>query len=324
MENLLSVKNLCTYFKTSDGIVHAVEDLSFDVGKGQTVAIVGESGCGKSVTSLSILSLVSYPGYIASGEILFDGKDLTKLNKNEIRAYRGRRISMVFQEPMSSLNPVLTVGDQISECFRLHRKLSKKEARIESIKMIEEVGIPRAEVVFDNYPHQLSGGMRQRIMIAIALALDPDLLIADEPTTALDVTIQAQILDLMNRLIKKRGKGMIIITHDLGVVAEVADEVVVMYAGRAVEKSEVHELFRNPQHPYTTCLLASLPDMDNPKEELYSIPGMVPNLLHLPKGCSFCTRCPIADESCTQDMPEHVEVRPGHFARCCKAGEKVL
>lgn len=323
-EKLLEVKNLCTYFKTSDGLVRAVDGVSFSLERGKTLAIVGESGCGKSVTSFSIAGLLSYPGYIAGGEILFDGTDLTKLSERQMRPYRGRRISMIFQEPMTSLNPVLTIGQQLDEIFTLHQKLSKAEAKKRSIDMIEMVGIPRAEVIHGNYPHQLSGGMRQRVMIAIALACDPDLLIADEPTTALDVTIQAQILELLNRLIKERGKSMIFITHDLGVVAETADDVMVMYAGKPVELAGVHELFRNPIHPYTQCLLASLPDMKNLNRELYSIRGMVPNLLHLPKGCYFCPRCPLAKGTCTEELPSMMEVAPGHFAACCCPGEKVV
>lgn len=323
-QKLLEVKNLRTYFKTSDGLVKAVDDVSFSLDSGKTLAIVGESGCGKSVTSLSITRLIAPPGYIAGGQILLNGEDIVKLNKKQLRAFRGQRVSMVFQEPMTSLNPVLTVGEQLSEIFRLHRKCSRKEARELSIDMIGKVGIPRAEVIFKNYPHQLSGGMRQRIMIAIALSCDPELLIADEPTTALDVTIQAQILELMDRLIRQRGKSMIFITHDLGVVAETADDVMVMYAGKAVESADVHELFRSPMHPYTACLLASLPDMEHERKTLYSIPGSVPNLLHMPAGCAFCPRCPLADERCKTQAPELTEVRSGHLVRCHKAGERVV
>ena len=323
-EKLLEVKNLCTYFKTSDGIVKAVDGVSFSIEKGKTLVIVGESGCGKSVTSFSIAGLLSYPGYIAGGEILLKGKDLTKLSEKEMRAYRGKRISVVFQEPMTSLNPVLTIGQQLDEIFMLHQKVSRAEAKKKSIEMIELVGIPRAAVIHGNYPHQLSGGMRQRIVIAMALACDPDLLIADEPTTALDVTIQAQIIDLMNRLIKERGKSMLFITHDLGVVAEIADDVMVMYAGKPVEYANVHDLFNNPAHTYTQCLLASLPDKKNLGKDLYSIKGMVPDLLRLPRGCYFCPRCPLADEACGDTASVMKEISPGHYVACHHAGEKVV
>lgn len=324
MEKFFEVNHLSTYFNTSDGIVKAVDDISFSLDSGKTLAIVGESGCGKSVTALSITQLLSYPGYIASGEILLNGVDLVKLNKKQMRQIRGKQVSMVFQEPMTSLNPVLTVGEQISEIFRTHFQCGREEAKKRATEMIEMVGIPRAEAVYKNYPHQLSGGMRQRIMIAIALSCDPSLLIADEPTTALDVTIQAQILDLMNRLIRKRGKSMIFITHDLGVVAEIADEVLVMYAGKIVEYAHVKELFQNPRHPYTACLLASLPDMKQKKEELYSIPGMVPNLLEMPSGCAFCPRCPMADSQCEMNSPEFQEVSDQHLVRCLKANERMV
>ena len=323
-ENVLEVKDLRTYFKTSDGIVKSVDGISFSLKKGETLVIVGESGCGKSVTSFSIAGLLSYPGYIAGGAILLNGTDLTKLSDREMRSYRGKKISMVFQEPMTSLNPVLTVGQQLDEIFILHKKVSHAEAKRLSIELIEEVGIPRASVIHGNYPHQLSGGMRQRIVIAMALACDPDLLIADEPTTALDVTIQAQILELLTRLIKDRGKSMIFITHDLGVVAEIADNVLVMYAGKPVEYAEVHDLFRHPSHPYTQCLLASLPDVKDQGQELYSISGMVPDLLHLPKGCYFCPRCPLASEKCSEAIPSMTEISKGHFAACYYAGKKAV
>ena len=323
-EKVLEVNNLRTYFNTSDGIVRSVDGISFSLEKGKTLAIVGESGCGKSVTSFSIAGLLSYPGYIAGGEILLNGVDLVKLSDKEMRAYRGKKVSMVFQEPMTSLNPVLTVGQQLDEIFLLHRKVSRAEAKRLSVELIEEVGIPRASVIHGNYPHQLSGGMRQRIVIAMALACDPELLIADEPTTALDVTIQAQILELMTRLIRDRGKSMIFITHDLGVVAEIADDVLVMYAGKPVEYAEVHELFKNPCHPYTQCLLASLPDEKKQDQELYSISGMVPDLLHLPKGCYFCPRCPLAESCCSDAGPAMARVSEGHFAACYFAGKKAV
>lgn len=324
MDSFFKVNHLSTYFKTPAGIIKAVDDVSFSLNTGKTLAIVGESGCGKSVTALSITQLLSYPGYIAGGEILLNGVDLVKLNKKQMRKVRGKQISMVFQEPMTSLNPVLTIGEQISEIFRTHLQCSKEEAKKRSIEMIEMVGIPRAESIYKNYPHQLSGGMRQRIMIAIALSCDPSLLIADEPTTALDVTIQAQILELLNNLIRKRGKSMIFITHDLGVVAEIADEVIVMYAGKIIEHAPVNELFQNPCHPYTAGLLASLPSMKQKKEELYSIPGMVPNLLEMPAGCAFCPRCPIADSQCQMRYPEFQKISDHHMVRCLKSQEKVV
>jgi peptide/nickel transport system ATP-binding protein/oligopeptide transport system ATP-binding protein len=320
-QELLKVNDLCTWFYTSDGIVKAVDGISFSVKRGETLALVGESGSGKSVTSFSITGLVAPPGKIASGDIFLNGVNLTRQNKKQLRAIRGKSVSMVFQEPMTSLNPVLTVGEQISEVFRRHEHLNKADAKEKSIGMIKMVGIPRAEIVYGYYPHMLSGGMRQRIMIAIALACDPELLIADEPTTALDVTIQAQILELMDELIRKRGKSMILITHDLGVVAESADNVIVMYAGKAVEKAPVGELFEKPAHPYTTALLASLPDMQSEKKSLYSIPGSVPNLLYLPKGCAFCPRCSMAVKKCAEDRPALIEVSKDHFVSCHHAGD---
>lgn len=319
MENLLTVNDLRTWFYTSDGIVKAVDGISFSVGRGETLALVGESGSGKSVTAFSITGLVSPPGRISGGQIFLNGTDLTALTQKQMRAIRGKKISMVFQEPMTSLNPVLTVGGQIAEVFRKHEKLGKAAAKEKSIASIKNVGIPRPEIVYGYYPHMLSGGMRQRIMIAIALSCDPDLLIADEPTTALDVTIQAQILELMDELVRKRGKSMILITHDLGVVAESADKVIVMYAGKAVEAAGVTELFSRPSHPYTTALLASLPDMESDKKTLYSIPGAVPNLLYLPEGCSFCPRCPLATRECGEKKPPLAEIAADHFVSCHRA-----
>ena len=323
-DTVLSVNNLCTYFYTSDGVVKAVDDISFSVKNGKTFALVGESGSGKSVTSFSITGLVASPGKIVSGEILLNGRDLSKLGGKKMRSVMGKEVSMVFQEPMTSLNPVLTVGEQIAEVFKLHLSLNKKDSREKAIEMIRMVGIPQADMIYGNYPHQLSGGMRQRVMIAIALSCNPDLLIADEPTTALDVTIQAQILELMDELIRKRKKSMILITHDLGVVAESADEVMVMYAGKAMEKTSVSNLFSKPLHPYTVCLLASLPDMNNIRKKLYSIPGTVPNLLYLPRGCPFSPRCPIADEHCVNEKPPFREAAPDHFVSCHKSGQRVL
>lgn len=294
----------------------SVNGVSFSVSRGETLAIVGESGCGKSVTSLSIMRLVASPGEVVGGEILFDGQDLLKLSKNEMRKMRGNKISMIFQEPMSSLNPVFTIENQLCEVFRIHEKLDRKQARARSVEMLERVGIPNPERVVGYYPHQLSGGMRQRVMIAMALACNPDLLIADEPTTALDVTIQAQILELMKSLNKEYRTGVILITHDLGVVAEMADRVVVMYAGEVVEDAPVFELFANPQHPYTVGLMKSLPKMDEQVEELDSIIGSVPNPLDMPQGCAFHPRCPKATVECTQIKPQLEEYRANHAVRC--------
>lgn len=313
---LLEVKNLKTYFKTEDGVVPSVNGVSFSVEKGETLAIVGESGCGKSVTSLSIMGLIAPPGEVVGGEILFEGKNLLALSKKELRMLRGNKLSMIFQEPMTSLNPVFTIGNQLGEVFCLHQKLDKQQARLKSIEMLERVGIPRADKVVDSFPHQLSGGMRQRVMIAMALACNPALLIADEPTTALDVTIQAQILELLKELNKQYQTGVILITHDLGVVAEMADRVVVMYAGEVVEEANVFELFAQPKHPYTRGLLGSLPKLDEQREELDSIPGSVPNPLDMPGGCAFHPRCPAATEQCKTMKPSLNEVAPNHLARC--------
>ena len=317
MEKVLEVKNLQTSFFTENGIVRAVDGISFSVEKGKTLGIVGESGCGKSVTSLSILQLIpNPPGKITQGEIFYKGKDLLKYSESEMRKVRGNEISMIFQEPMTSLNPVFTVGDQIMEVILLHQKLSKKQALERSIEMLKLVGIPSPEKRVHDYPHQLSGGMRQRVMIAMALSCNPSLLIADEPTTALDVTIQAQILDLLRKLKDTLGMSLILITHDLGVVAETADEVLVMYAGKVVEKGPVRELFKNPQHPYTRGLLASLPRFDrnvaqDNTKKLETIPGIVPNLLDLPKGCRFQSRCKYKFETCSKSEPELKQVS-GH------------
>ena len=296
---LLSVRNLKTHFYTEDGIVPAVDGISFDLERGGTLGIVGESGCGKSVTSLSIMGLIpSPPGKIVDGEILFEGRDLTKLSEAEMRKIRGNEISMIFQEPMTSLNPVFTIGNQIMEAIMLHQKLDKAAARKKAIEMLSLVGIPSPEKRIDEYPHQLSGGMRQRVMIAMALSCNPKLLIADEPTTALDVTIQAQILDLMRDLQKELGTAIIMITHDLGVIAELVDQVVVMYTGIIVERGDVETIFANPQHPYTQGLLASIPRLDMDVERLQAIPGSVPTPGNFPKGCGFHPRCPYAKDIC--------------------------
>lgn len=309
-EKILEVKNLKTSFFTEDGEVKAVDDVSFNVYKGKTIGIVGESGCGKSVTSLSIMRLIpNPPGRIVGGEILYGGKDLLKLSPAEMRAIRGNEISMIFQEPMTSLNPVFTIGNQVCEAISLHQDLSRSETRNKAIEMLKLVGIPSAEKRIDDYPHQLSGGMRQRVMIAMALSCNPNILIADEPTTALDVTIQAQILDLLRDLQQKVGMALILITHDLGVVAEVADEVVVMYAGRVVEQGGVNEIFANPKMPYTKGLLNSIPTLSKDptgkikKKRLEMIPGIVPNLLHLPQGCRFQERCSYIIDACKVAEP---------------------
>jgi oligopeptide/dipeptide ABC transporter ATP-binding protein len=310
-EKILEVKNLQTSFFTEDGEVKAVDNVSFDVFKGKTLGIVGESGCGKSVTSLSIMRLIpNPPGRVVGGHILYKGRDLAKLSTEEMRSIRGNEISMIFQEPMTSLNPVFTIGNQIAEAVMLHQKLSSKQAREKSIEMLKLVGIPSPETRIDDYPHQLSGGMRQRVMIAMALSCNPQILIADEPTTALDVTIQAQILDLLRDLQKKVGMAVILITHDLGVVAEMADEVVVMYAGKVVEQGSVQEIFTHPKMPYTRGLLNSIPTLSKDptgkvkKKRLETIPGIVPNMLKLPKGCRFQERCSYVIDACRQAEPE--------------------
>jgi peptide/nickel transport system ATP-binding protein len=303
---LLDVKHLVTEFRTDEGVLRAVDDVSFQIPAGGTVGIVGESGCGKSVTSLSILRLIQSPGRIASGEIVFEGRDLLKLGDRDMRALRGSAISMIFQEPMSSLNPVYTVGDQIIESVMLHQKKSRKAAWARAIELLALVGIPSPEERVRAYPHQLSGGMRQRVMIAMALSCEPRLLIADEPTTALDVTIQAQILELLARLQKQLAMAVMLITHDLGLVAEFAEEVVVMYAGRVVERAGVHELFADPRHPYTRGLLRSVPSYaDNARQaRLPTIAGVVPDLRKLPPGCRFQDRCPERFAPCDAREPE--------------------
>lgn len=316
-EKLIDVNNLKTYFNTEKGVVKAVDGINFEIYPGETLGIVGESGCGKSVTSLSIMGLVeSPPGEIVDGEIIYDGKDLTKLTPREMREIRGNKISMIFQEPMTSLNPVYTVGDQITEAILLHKDVNRQEAREHSIEMLNKVGIPLPEQRIDEYPHQLSGGMRQRVMIAMALCCNPALLIADEPTTALDVTIQAQILELMNDLKNKFDMSIMMITHDLGVIAEISDRVVVMYAGKIVEYTDVITLFKNPKHPYTWGLIDSIPKLEKEVERLSAIPGMVPDPLNFPEGCKYHTRCVLADDKCRLEEPEIVEIEPGHSVSC--------
>lgn len=301
---ILQVNGLKTYFFDRKGKVPAVDGVDFMIRKGETLGIVGESGCGKSVTSMSILKLLPPEGKVIEGEILFKGRDLTKCNAREMEKVRGKEISMIFQEPMTSLNPVYTVGAQIEEMLRNHEKLTKKEAREKAIHMLKLVGIPSPEKRVDEYPHELSGGMRQRVMIAMALSCNPELLIADEPTTALDVTIQAQILELMRDLKKQLNTSIMMITHDLGVIAEMADYVLVMYAGMVMEYCDVKQLFKNPLHPYSQGLLNALPRFDDVKDKLYVIDGMVPSLYDMPDGCRFWPRCPYATERCKKEVPE--------------------
>jgi oligopeptide/dipeptide ABC transporter ATP-binding protein len=322
-ENLLEIKGLRTHFFTQDGVVRAVDGVSFEIGYGQTLGVVGESGCGKSITALSTMRLVERPGRTIAGEILLDGRNLLTLNDEEMTEVRGNSISMIFQEPMTSLNPVFTVGDQIAEAVALHKKVARGEAWERAVEMLEQVGISDAARRAKSYPHQLSGGMRQRVMIAMALSTNPELLIADEPTTALDVTIQAQILELMKTLRERNKMAIMLITHDLGVVAEMADQVVVMYAGKVVEKADVDTIFMAPNHPYTQGLLASIPRLGEKRERLEVISGVVPNPLNLPKGCLFKRRCPYAMPICDNPPPlRDVSVQmapvgtPRHLSRC--------
>lgn len=324
-EKVLEVKNLKTYFYTDEGEIPAVDGVDFSLERGETLAIVGESGCGKSVTSLSILRLIATPpGKIVDGEILYNGRDLLKLSEKEMRSVRGNDISMIFQEPMTSLNPVFTVGKQIMESLIYHQNMTKEQARERAIEMLRLVDIPNPEKCINNYPYNLSGGMRQRVMIAMALACNPKVLIADEPTTALDVTIQAQILKLMAELQKKTETGIILITHDLGIVAQIARNVMVMYAGEAVEYADVRSIFKDPRHPYTIGLLKSIPSIHETQDELYTIKGMVPSPKNLPKGCLFAPRCEYATERCLQERPPLVDIGEGRKLRCwnCTGGEK--
>ena len=316
-ENILEVRDLSMSFFNKHGELPAVNHVTFNVERGKTLGIVGESGCGKSMTSLCIMGLFPQPpGKIVGGEIMFQGRDLTKLNKHELHKIRGKGIAMIFQEPMTSLNPVLTIGDQIMETILLHEKVSKAEARRRAMEMISLVGIPMPEKIFASCPHQLSGGMRQRAMIAIALSCSPELLICDEPTTALDVTVQSQILSLINRLKDQTGTSVMLITHDMGVINEMADTVIVMYAGQIVEQSETAELFSHPTHPYTIGLIASIPPLDREVETLSVIPGSVPMLYELPEGCLFAPRCPYATEKCRCRRPDITTVSRGHDVRC--------
>ncbi len=314
---ILAIKNLKTYFVDSEREVRAVDGIDLELFPGQTLCVVGESGCGKSVTALSVMGLLPKPkGKIVAGQIFFKGRDISKLPEEGLAEIRGNQISMIFQEPMTSLNPVLTIGDQISEPLIRHQKMPPRKALAQAVEMLKEVGIPRAEEIIREYPHQLSGGMRQRVMIAMAMICSPNILIADEPTTALDVTIQMQILELMRQMRRKFGSAILFITHDLGIVSELADQVLVMYAGQVVENAPADALFEKPLHPYTLALFASIPFMDIDKERLYSIPGLVPDASKFPGHCRFADRCERAQPKCLQGMPALEEIEPGHWARC--------
>lgn len=317
MKPLLTVKGLKTHFFTDNGTVRSVDDVDFIVNESETVGIVGESGCGKSVTALSLMQLInSSNGKIVEGSIVFQGQDLVKLNEAQLRKIRGNDIAMIFQDPMSSLNPVYTIGNQIIETLRLHTSLNRKEAKARCLEVLAQVGIPEPEKKFKAYPHQLSGGMRQRIMIAIALSCNPKIIIADEPTTALDVTIQAQILELIQKLKVEEKTSIIMITHDLGVVSEVCDRVIVMYAGQVIEEADARVIFATPQHPYTTALLKALPLLDEEKEWLETIPGNVPIPSEMPVGCKFAPRCSYSMERCLSEVPELMKISDGHSSRC--------
>ena len=322
-EKLLEVKNLSTYFYTDEGVVYALDDVSFDLDKGEALGIVGESGSGKSVTALSIIRLVqSPPGKIVAGEVLLEGDDLLKKSNKEMRHIRGEKISMIFQEPMTALNPVFTVGQQIMESILIHQHKTKKQAHEQAIEMLRLVGIPAPEKRVDDYPHQMSGGMRQRVMIAIALCCNPQLLICDEPTTALDVTIQAQILELIRDIRERLGTSVILITHDLGVVAQVADKVMIMYAGKMMEYGTAKQIFTQPLHPYTSALMDSIPIIEKKTERLNVIRGMVPSLSKRPDGCLFHPRCDFACDICRTERPELIDMPDGRQVRCHKYTDK--
>ncbi len=319
-DTLLEVHNLKTYFYTEDGVVKAVDGVDFSVGRGEVLGLVGESGCGKSVTSLSIMRLIGIPGKVVEGEIIFEGRNLLELSESEMVHMRGNRMSMIFQQPQSSLNPVFKIGDQVAEVLQIHQNMGKEESWNKAVELLRLVGIPDPESKAHSFPHEVSGGQAQRVMIAMALALNPQLLIADEPTTALDVTIQAQILDLMRDLRTRMDTAVILITHDLGVISEMADRVAVMYAGRIVEQTDIKTLFQRPVHPYTQGLMASIPILGTVKEKLDVIPGSVPNLVNLPPGCQFAPRCRSRIEHqltiCTEVEPQLIPYEPEHLCRC--------
>lgn len=317
-EIVLDIKNLKSHFFTAKGEVPAVDGVSIQVPAGKIIGIVGESGCGKSMTAMSVMGLLRYPGKIVDGTITLDGRDITHLTPKELSKVRGNEISMIFQEPMTSLNPVIPVGKQVQEAILLHQEVSKDEAKRRVIEIFRQVGIPEPEKRYNSYPHQLSGGLRQRVMIGMAMVCKPKVMIADEPTTALDVTIEAQILRLMKKLCEEQGTSIILITHNMGVVAEVCDYVYVMYAGKVMERAETFELFEQTQHPYTQGLLKSIPKLDEKADRLYTIKGVVPNLLHLPQGCNFCTRCEQAEERCWKEKPAMYQTSDGHGVRCFK------
>jgi len=316
-ELLISVENLKTQFKLDDGLLVAVDDISFEIMRGETLGVVGESGCGKSVTAFSLMNLIAPPGKVVGGKVLFEGEDILKKSKRELKKVRGKDIAIIFQEPMTSLNPVYTIGNQIDEALRIHMGLSRAEARARTIELLYTVNIPLPEQRYSEYPHQLSGGMRQRVMIAMALACEPKLLICDEPTTALDVTVQAQILKLINSLKKKFNMAVMLITHDLAVISETADRIIIMYAGRIVEQSVERRIFQQPLHPYTEALLRSIPHANKGADELYIIKGMVPNLLKKQQGCLFAPRCDYAREICHQLEPDLIDLG-GCKVRCHK------
>ena len=319
-DTLLSVQDLVIQYETDDALVRAVNGISFELKRGETIALVGETGAGKTTTALGLMRLVpDPPGRIVSGRVIFEGRDFLKAGKTEMRAHRGKDISMIFQDPMTALNPILTVGDQIAEVLRLHEKLSRAESELKAIQMLRMVGIP--EERHNEYPHQFSGGMKQRVVIAIALACNPHLLIADEPTTALDVTIQAQVLALMDDLRKKYGTAMILITHDLGVVTQICDKIAIMYAGQIVESGNLEAIYEKAAHPYTRGLFGSLPSLTSKVRRLKAIPGLMPDPSNLPAGCFFHPRCPDAMPSCSARAPENIEIEPFHFVRCLLYGE---
>lgn len=321
MENILEIKDLTIQYHADKRVVEAVNKLNLTLAKGESLGLVGETGAGKTTTALGIMGLIpNPPGIITEGEIVFEGEDLLKLNKKKMREVRGKKISMIFQDPMTSLNPVMTVGDQIAESIRIHEKCSKAEAARKATEMLEMVGIPGER--YAEYPHQFSGGMKQRVVIAIALSCNPELLLADEPTTALDVTIQAQVLDLIVKLKKEKQTSMILITHDLGIVAEVCDKVAIMYAGEIVEYGSLEQIYNNTCHPYTKGLFGSIPDLGSHVKRLSPIPGLMPDPANLPTGCSFCPRCSKACEKCQAENPDVIEVEPGHFVKCFNIGKE--